>query len=526
MYGICSLLRKAARYYPDRTALADPSGAVSYAEFEDRTNRLANSLIALGLGKGSRIGFVCDNCNEFSVMWFAAQKAGIVTVLLNYRMTREELSRDVRRAGCRALFYAPKWRDIILGRDTSGSGVEHQITFGGVAPNGHLCLDELTASGSPEPPGVDICETDWSTILYTSGSTGLSKGVIRTQRMIYDYAMQMAAEHEFYKTEHISILSHSPLFHTGGLSMLLKSVALCGTYVGVNGVEPDVYAELIRKYSVTQLFLVPPVNIMRLYNDESFRRQSFGSVNFIWATGGKLSTEYVQAMQELFPGVRIKTSYGGTEFCAACSMSLYFTRELLEQQPDIVDSAGWIGQFIDVRIVHDDGTEAAPGEPGELLVSSPFVMLGYLDDPGETGKVLRDGWYSTGDVFRIDERGLFFFLDRKSAMIKTGGENVYPNEVESVLREHPDIVDCAVVGLPDPKWGEAVAAAVVPNSDSLDLREVVAYTRQKLAGFKKPLYYTVLPDLPRMGSGKIDRRALLDEAKYRFTGIDEICREL
>ena len=129
-------------------------------------------------------------------------------------------------------------------------------------------------------------------------------------------------------------------------------------------------------------------------------------------------------------------------------------------------------------------------------------------------------------MFRIDERGLFFFLDRKSAMIKTGGENVYPNEVESVLREHPDIVDCAVVGLPDPKWGEAVAAAVVPNSDSLDLRKVVAYTRQKLAGFKKPLYYTVLPDLPRMGSGKIDRRALLDEAKYRFTGIDEICREL
>lgn len=522
MQGIGCLLSKAARFYPDRIAIADACGEVTYKELNDRTNRIANALIDKGLKKGSRIGFVCDNCNEFSELWFAVQKAGLVSVLLNYRLTREELSRDVRRSGCEALFYAPKWKNIIAGRDSSGSGLRFHITFGDDVPDEHVNMSELRSFENATDPWLDIAETDYSTILYTSGSTGLSKGVVRTHRMIYNYAMQMAAEHEFYKTEEIRILSHSPLFHTGGLSMLLKAVALCGTYIGINGINSALIADLIEKYRVTQLFLVPPVNIMRLYADLNLRKRNLSSVNFIWATGGKLSVEYVLAMLELFPGSIIKTSYGGTEFCAACSISHKLTPRQVVENPEILESAGYIGQFIDVRIMGDNGKEMPAGEPGELWVSSPFVMQGYLDDPEETKKVLTDGWYHTGDIFRIDEQGLFYFLDRKSAMIKTGGENVYPNEVESILRAHPDVVDCAVVSLPDCKWGEAVAAAIVPKGDKLDLNEIVRYSRENLAGFKKPLYYTVLSELPHTASGKIDRRELLNSSKYSFTAIDDI----
>lgn len=521
MYGIGGLVTKGARFFPDRLAVADEYGALSYAQLNDRINRIASYLMNLGMEKGSRIGFVCDNCKEFAELWLAVQKIGVVAVLLNYRATTEELSRDIRRSHCQAIFYSPKWKNIISRRDISGSDVRYLISFGDDTLDGHISLDYMCEVSEAEEPDVYISETDISTILYTSGSTGLSKGVIRTQRMIYEYAMQMAAEHEYYKTDEICILSHSPLFHTGGLSMLLKAMALSGSYVGINGVKADVVAELIEKYRVTQLFLVPPVNIMRLQGEE-IKAHDVSSVNFIWATGGKLSLEYVLTMMELFPGVRIKTSYGGTEFCAACSISFQMTPAEVKADPGFLESAGTIGQFVDLRLVDENGKDVKLGENGEAWVSSPFVMLGYLDAPEETEVVLRDGWYHTGDIFRMDENGLLYFVDRLSAMIKTGGENVFPNEVESVMRRCPGVMDCAVVGMPDPKWEEAVAAAIVPDSGSIDLKDVVKFARANLAGYRKPLYYSVVDELPKTASGKTDRKQLLDNSKYHFIHIDDI----
>lgn len=525
MYGIGSLVAKGARFFPDRMAVADEYGELTYAQLNDHVNRIAGYLLDIGLRKGSRIGFVCDNCKEFAELWLATQKAGIVAVLLNYRSTKEELSRDVRRSHCEALFYSPKWKHIISRRNLSGSDVRFLISFGDDTLDGHISLDYICTVSEPGEPDVIIEEQDYSTILYTSGSTGLSKGVIRTHRMIFEYAMQMAAENEYYKTDRVCILSHSPLFHTGGLSMLMKALALSGSYIGINGVDPELISGLIEKHRVTQLFFVPPVNIMRLAGSEIMKKRDLSSVNFIWATGGKLSLEYVLKMHELFPGVRIKTSYGGTEFCAACSISFQMTPEEIEADPGFLDSAGYIGQFIDVRLVDEEGRDVPPGGQGEVWVSSPFVMLGYLDAPEETAEVLTDGWYHTGDIFRMDENGLMYFVDRLSSMIKTGGENVYPNEVESVLRRHPDVVDCAVAALPDSKWGEAVAAAIVPEKGGVELKDVIGFARQNLAGYRKPLYYLVLDELPRTASGKIDRRALLNADKYHFTSVKDILDE-
>lgn len=522
MYGIGSLLTRAARAYPDRMAVADVTHSLSYSELNDRVNRIANFLWSIGLTKGSRIGFICDNCVEFAELWLATQKIGVVAVLLNYRAKKEEIARDVRRSNCNALFYSPKWKESISLRNISDSDVRYLISFGDSTIDGHINLDYICSVSDNTEPNVKIKETNFSTILYTSGSTGLSKGVIRTHRMVMAYAMQMAAEHEYYKAESICILSHSPLFHTGGLSMLMKSLALNGSYIGVNHLDPETYGSLIEKYKVTQLFLVPPVNIMRFADSDTIRKHDLSSVNFIWATGGKLSKDYVLAMLDLFPGARIKTSYGGTEFCAACSISYELTRDDIEKDPQLLESAGYLGQFADVRLVDENGCDVPAGQPGELWVSSPFVMYGYLDDPISTAEVLTDGWYHTGDVFRQDERGLYFFLDRISAMIKTGGENVYPNEVESVLRKHPSVMDCAVFSVPDPKWGEAVAAALVPEDGSIDLRDVHAFAKENLAGYRKPQYYTVLSELPKTASGKTDRRALKESNSCTLTSIKEL----
>lgn len=521
MYGINDLLLRAARFYPDRNALVDIHGEMTYRELNEKVNRIANGLLSLGYGKGDRIGFVCDNCNEFAEMWLATQRIGAVAIFLNYRTTKAELSRDIRRAECTALFYAPKWRETILAGNTSDTLIRHIFSFGYDIPKGHVCIDRLALEASSDEVHMDISPDDWSTVLFTSGSTGMSKGVVRTHGIMWNYAAQLAAENEFYKTDEIRLLSHSPLFHTGGLSMLIKTLMLGGTYIGVNSVEPAVIAALIEKYRVNELFMVPPVNIMRIAGDSSVRNYNLTSVRHIWATGGKLSKQYVDSMIELFPNAIIKTSYGGTEFCAACSMVLTPEQLKSDYDPKLLESAGYIGLMVDVKLVDDEGNTVANGQPGELWCRSPFVMLEYLNDKEETDKVLTDGWYHTGDVFKIDKEGRFFFLDRKSAMIKPGGENVYPAEVESVMRKHPNIVDCAIIGLSDPKWGEAVAAAIVCEH-SVDMNDIISFAKENLAGFRKPLYYAVLSELPMTASGKIDRRALTDGERYTFKSIEEI----
>ena len=520
MYGIGSLLIKNARFYPQQMAVADTNANLNYQQLNTRVNQIAHFLLAHNLGKGHRIGFICENCVEFVEMWLATQKTGTVAVLLNYRTTQCELSHDLRRAKCEALFCSESWQETVSAWDRTDSPVRIFISYGNIRP-GFTGIDSICTQYPAEEPNIEIMETDWSTILFTSGSTGISKGVVRTHRMVMAYAMQMAAENEYYKTERICILSHSPLFHTGGLSMLMKSLALGGSYIGINNVRPEIVAPLIEEYQVTQLFLVPPVNIMRLIGSEEMQKRDLSSVNFIWATGGKLSLEYVLEMIRLFPRVRIKTSYGGTEFCAACSISYQLSEEQARANPQLLESAGTIGQFVDVRLV-DEGEHDVPiGEVGELWVQSSFVMLEYLDMPEETAGVMTDGWYHTGDLFYMDENGLLYFVDRKSSMIKSGGENVYPNEVESVIRRHPCVIDCAVVSHPDAKWGEAVAAAIVPAM-GFNLSDIIAFVRNNLAGFRKPLYYLVVENLPVTGSGKTDRKALRDFEKYPFVPVERI----
>lgn len=520
MYGISSLLVRGARLYPDKMAAADCEKQRSYGALNVRVNKIANYLLSKGFTKGSRVGFICDNCVEFVEMWLATQKIGLVAVMFNFRAGTEELARDVRRAACDVLFYSPKWQQTIAARDRTGSPVRLYLSFGGSEAADHVNLERICEECPEAEPEAELRETDWSCILFTSGSTGLAKGVVRTHRMTMEYAMQMAAEHEFYRTEPVCILSHSPLFHTGGLSMLLKALALGGSYIGINGLRGETVGRLIEQYKATQLFLVPPVNIMRLAADEEFKRHDLSSINFIWATGGKLSAEYVQKMLELFPGARIKTSYGGTEFCAACSISYCLEPQEVQAKHRLLDSAGVVGLFCEVRLVDEEGNDAAPGELGEIWVRSPFVMLEYLDDPQETAQVLSDGWYRTGDVFRMDENGYLYFADRKSAMIKSGGENIYPNEVEMVLRDCPGVQDCAVLACPDEKWGEAVAAAIVPDARGFILEQLKAYAAENLAGFRKPRYYLVVDELPKTGSGKTDRKALGNREKYTFAPLE------
>lgn len=518
MYGMGGLLEKAARFYPARCAIADKEGCRPYRELNERVDGICAAFAAAGLKKGDRLGIVCDNRNEFAEVWLATQKCGVVAVLLNYQVSPDEMIRDLNRSGCVGAFAPGPWARAL------SSKLPASITlFSFHCADAPAVVDLGRSCAVPAPPPQTVIrETDWSTILFTSGSTGLSKGVVRTHRMVFEYAMQLAAEHEFYKTDPVRILSHSPLFHTGGLSMLMKALALGGTYITVRGFDPDEVCSLIERYRATQLFLVPPSNIMRLYRMAEKRAcYDLSSVNFVWATGGKLSLSYVLAMLDFFPGARIKTSYGGTEFCAACSVSYALTPQQARADPQLFESAGYVGQFVDMRLVDEKGRDVAPGEPGEVWVSSPFVMLGYLDEPERTGEVLSGDWYRTGDIFRQDDRGLLYFVDRKSAMIKTGGENVYPLEVESVMRRHPAVIDCAVCAHPDPEWDESVAVALLLE-EGADLAEVCRFARDNLVGFRRPRYYLVLDELPKTASGKVDRRAFRDAGRFAFKSVKEI----
>ena len=521
MYGISALLTRAARFFPDKIAIADIRGGIKYSQLEEKVNVLCNSLLKLGLRKGDRIGFVSHNCNEFIILWLAAQRIGCVTVLYNYRATREERIRDINRAKCKAVFFGiGDVLDEPLGNNTPE--VKIFFTYKTAVEGAHLIEELIADENSSNPPKISILPDEVSTILFTSGSTGISKGVVRTHRIMLEYTMQLAAEHEFYKTEDFIVLSHSPLFHTVGLSMLMKSLALMGTYIGVNGVHPDEYKKLIDEYSVNHLFFVPPVNVMRLRQTDDFSQNVYPTIKHIWGTGGQLSAQHIRALADLFPEAYLKTSYGGTELCCACSICFDEKLKNLKLDRKNLKSVGYVTMFSDVKLVDDEGNEVETDEAGELIISSPLLMREYLDMPEQTQSVLRDGWYYTGDIFTKDRDGLFYLVGRKSSMIKTGGENVFPAEVESVLRECPGLKDCCVIGLQDEKWGEAIAAAIVPENKDLRIEDVIEFTNKMIAGFRKPRYYAIIDALPLTGSGKTDRNALRDTSEYQFIGIDRL----
>lgn len=517
MYQFDNFLIRNAQMYPDRIAFVYKEKHYTWSELNRAVNRLANAFAGIGIKKGDRVAYMFANCAEVVLVFLATQKLGATALPINTHFLSGEISRIMDVVDCKAAVYEQRFSDTIGAAAQAYGKLEHLIVLGEPKAN-ELSLAELIANPDASEAQVDLSADDESVIILTSGTTGTSKAVLRTQSMMREYGLMLAIENDNSHKPEVA-LTHCPFFHTACLSILVKMLALCGTFVLVDKVDADFIFSQIEKYRVTMMLMVPPLLYMRLYDSELWQKYDTSTLREAQFTGGKCSMDYVHKIFTMFPNAKLRPSYGSTEVCASCSAVI--PKEEFERRPELCKTVGRINANCEMKLVDSEGNEVPVGEVGEGLVRSPAVFRGYIKNPELNAKVIEpDGWFHTEDLLRRDEEGFYYLVDRKKDMIKTGGENVYAQEVEDVLRNHPAIFDCALIGVEDERFGEAVAAAIVLNPGcTLSDEELTAYCRANLPSYKKPRYVAYVDELPHNVTGKIQKSVLRENADKLFRPI-------
>ncbi|MGY0065004.1 acyl-CoA synthetase [Streptomyces sp. LZ34] len=484
--GLGSWPVRRARKTPHRTALVHQDRTISYAELYERTTRLAHALRTAGIRRGDRIAYLGANHPSYLETMFASGTLGAVFVPLNTRLAAPEIAFQLRDAAAKALIHDPSHGDTVAGL-RGQTDVKTHITVG---PDYETLLREASADPIDEPVGLD----DICIIMYTSGTTGRPKGAMLTHANLTWNAVNVLIDQDLASDE-VALVS-APLFHTAGLNMLTLPVLLKGgTCVLVDAFDPGGTLELIERRRITFMFGVPAM-FDQVARHPRWADADLSSVRMLSCGGSPVPTSLIATYQQR--GLTFMQGYGMTE----ASPGVLFLDA--EHAVSKAGSAGVQHFFSDVRVVLPDLTPAAPGETGEVIVRGPHVMQGYWGLPDETAASFVDGWFRSGDAARVDQDGYATIVDRLKDTIISGGENIYPAEVENALLTHPDIVECAVVGVPDHKWGEVPRAVVVAREGAaLDLDEVLAFLTGRLAKYKIPKSVVIVEALPRTASGKL-----------------------
>jgi fatty-acyl-CoA synthase len=484
--GVGSWPARRARRTPHRTALVHGGAATTHGRLHERATRLAHALRAAGVGHGDRVAYLGPNHPAFLEALFATGILGAVYVPLNTRLAAPEIAYQLRDCGARVLLHGPSHTELVAAL----GGLPELGTRIGVGPQ----YEELLAGAATAPIDEPVAPGDVCLIMYTSGTTGRPKGAMLTHANITWNALNVLIDQDVAADE--VALVCAPLFHTAGLNMLALPVLLKGgCCVVAEQFDPGGALELIERHRVTFMFGVPAM-FDRMARHPHWARADLSSLRMLSCGGAPVPTSLIAAYQER--GLTFLQGYGMTETAPGA---------LIVDAEHAVSKAGSAGVphfFGDVRVVRPDLTPVEVGETGEILVGGPQVMAGYWGLPEQTAAAFAGGWFRSGDAARIDEDGYITVVDRIKDMIISGGENIYPAEVEDALLAHPDVVECAVIGVPDGKWGEVGRAVVVPRDGAeLDPAEVLASLDGRLARFKIPKSLVVAPVLPRTASGKL-----------------------
>ncbi|MDW8808325.1 long-chain fatty acid--CoA ligase [Streptomyces scabiei] len=485
--GLGSWPARRARKTPQRTALIHGDTSITYGELHERTTRLAHALRAAGVRRGDRVAYLGPNHPSYLETLFAAGTLGAVFVPLNTRLAGPEIAYQLADSGARALVYGPAFTGLVAGLPGDGTDVRTFLEIGAE-------YEALLAGAETEPIDQPVTADDTCIIMYTSGTTGRPKGAMLTHGNIIWNAVNVLVDQDVITDERA--LVSAPLFHTAGLNMLTLPVLLKGgTCVLVESFVPDATFDLIERHRITFMFGVPTM-FDQIARHPRWGEADLSSLRMLSCGGSPVPSPLIARFQER--GLTFLQGYGMTE---AAPGTLFLDAEHAVSK---AGSAGVPHFFSDVRVVRPDMTPVDVDEPGEVVVRGPHVMPGYWGLPEETAAVFADGWFRSGDAARIDEDGYVFIVDRIKDMIISGGENIYPAEIEDRLLAHPDIVECAVIGVPDDKWGEVPRAVVVPREGCvLDADEVLAALAGQLAKYKIPKSVVIADELPRTASGKL-----------------------
>jgi fatty-acyl-CoA synthase len=479
---------------PDRIAIAFGDTEYRYAELAERVARLAGGLRGLGVRPGDRVAYLGPNHPAYLETLFAVGAVGAVFVPINFRLSAPEVRYVLADSGAGLLIHGPAQSALVDALDEA------------VAPQ-RISTDSAAyralLSAAPQEDEVPITLDDPALIMYTSGSTGQPKGAVLTHGNLTWNCLNVLVETDLAGDE-VTLVT-APLFHAAALGMTCLPTLLKGATVVLHeSFDPAaVFAEIARR-RVTFMFGVPTM-YQALADHPGWADADLSSVRNLSCGGSPVPTETIR--RYLARGLVFVQGYGMTEVSPG---ALYLDRAHVTSK---VGSAGVPSFFTDVRVVTEDMTPVAVGEKGEVVVSGPNVMAGYWGREADTAAAVRDGWFHSGDVATVDGDGYVFIVDRMKDMIISGGENVYPAEVESVLYQHSAVALCAVIGAPDEKWGEVGRAVVVLREGAaVSCEELLDFARDRLARFKVPKYVEFVTELPITGSGKI----LKSQLRERF----------
>ncbi len=498
--GVGEWLDRWSEYTPDKIAVVDAASGqrITYRDLACRVSALATSLSErLGIQRGDRVATWAYNGSESLELLFALARLGAILVPVNYRLSTGEIAYILNHAGVKALFHGPEFQAQVA-TVLADTPIEYLVPYTG--SNGPCSFEGLIAAGSIAPkPARTATLDDPLAIIYTSGTTGRPKGAILTHGTITWNAINTQNGWDLGATD--IALTTAPFFHTGGLNVLTTPLLhRGGTVVITRQFDATLSLELIERERCTVVFGVPTMFQM-MHESPVFATADLGSLWFAIAGGAPCPVSLITTYAAR--GIVFKQGYGLTEAGPNC-----FTLNA----NDAVSKAGSVGFpnfYVSARIVDPAGRDVVAGDVGELLIAGPHVFAGYWRQPEETAKALVGGWLHTGDLVRRDADGYYYIVDRCKDMIISGGENIYPAELEKLLHAHPGIREAAIIGVPDARWGE-VGRAVIVTEPGVDLEEtdVIAFMARSLARYKLPKSVVFTSELPRNAGGKIVKAEL------------------
>ena len=499
-----SMLTRTSNKFPGRRALISHEGReLSYEQFEHFSNCFANALLKLGIKKGDHVAVLSTNCNEELIAFFGIVKIGAIVVPINVRLADEELKWIINHSDAKALIFEERFAGRIEAIRDELEAIGTYICIGRDKEENVVDFIEIIERSESHPPKDIVHGDDTAFMLYTAGTTGRPKGVLITHNgLIWNCVNWVYAG--TYRESDLS-LHVFPLYHVAALCSVLTYIFIGGTMYLKRTFDPSDCLETIEREKITRWAAAPTVFNMLLELPEAHKYNT-SSLTMVGSGAAIMPVETQRGLRALFPNAQIFDTYGMTEASGGITTlpPEYFGRK--------VGSVGKAHITVEVKVVNDSDEPVPQGEIGEIIFRGNNLMKGYYKDPEATAEALKGGWMHTGDLGRLDDEGFLYIVDRKKDMIVTGGENVYPREVEDVLFSHPQIGEAAVIGVPDPKWGEAVVAAVVPKEGAIiSEEEIIDYCHKRIAGFKCPKSVNFLESLPKNPAGKILKRELREK---------------
>ncbi|KAF3996049.1 class I adenylate-forming enzyme family protein [Glaciimonas immobilis] len=499
-----------ARLSPQKIGVMDTTRSLTFRQWQERASRLGNGLLDLGLKKGDRVALLAYNCIEWMEMYVGLSQAGLVAVPINFRLSAPEIAYIIKNCGASACIVQDTLSEKVDAIRHEVPIASHRyIYFGSAAPAGYQEYEALIDASDSSTPPIVVEGSDTFALLYTSGTTGRPKGAIRNHAGNAQIAIATALEMGFTRNDRGLLVM--PMCHANSIYFCVAFVYLGATVVIDNrkSFDPEALIATLANERITFTSLVPTHYVMILELPAAVREKyDVSAVAKLMISSAPARKELKLAIMDYFENGKLHELYGSTELG-------WVTLLRPEEQLDKLGSVGreWACSGA-IKMLGADGNEVPDGEVGELHSRTPYVFDGYWDNPEKTTEAFAGKWCSVGDMARRDSDGYIYLVDRKSNMIISGGENIYPSEVEYVIASHTAVKEVAVIGMPDIKWGEFVQAIVVlyPGQTATEA-EILGWCRDRLAGFKRPrtVVFVTEEQMPRTATGKIQHRLLRDQ---------------